>query len=207
MWLRRQLVALFDLEERSAHTPDEVDWESAAGGLRPPAALATHPRLRPDARTARLPRRRPLPASTRRSDLDPSLLGARARDGALARRRARRRALIIGVEPSSHAFWKYATGRRARALIDVSPQWWKHGVVAIRYEDLVAEPGGRAAAYRRRPRRRAGAGSRSRHRAVTFGALKSETVKPALLAGAAEPLARAAARSSSRPTLRAPTRA
>ena len=47
---------------------------------------------------------------------------------------------IIGAEPSSPAFREYAASRRARALIDVSPQWWEHALVSLRYEDLVATP-------------------------------------------------------------------
>ena len=140
MWLRRQLVALFDLEERSAHTPAEVDWES----LPKACVLQLHwPRTRSFVKTLDRHGFRVVVLSRHPLDVLISILHfsahepqtARWLDGAYGDERS-----IIGVEPTSHAFWKYATSRRAQALIDLSAQWWKHGLVAIRYEDLVASP-------------------------------------------------------------------
>jgi hypothetical protein len=140
MWLRRQLVELFDLEERSAHTPDEVDWES----LPEACVLQLHwPRTRRFVRTLEKHGFRVVVLSRHPLDVLISILHfaahepetARWLDGAYGDEHS-----IIGVEPTSYAFWRYATGRRSRALIDVSAEWWRHGAVAIRYEDLVASP-------------------------------------------------------------------
>jgi hypothetical protein len=140
MWLRRQLVALFDLEERSAHTPGEVGWET----LPESCVLQLHwPRTRPFIRKLEKHGFRVVVLGRHPLDVLISILHfsshepetARWLDGAHGDERS-----IIGVDPPSHAFWRYATGRRASALIDVSAQWWKHALVAIRYEDLVAAP-------------------------------------------------------------------
>jgi hypothetical protein len=140
MWLRRQLVALFGLEERSAHTPDEVCWES----LPDACVLQLHwPRTRHFARTLEQHGFRVLVVARHPLDVLLSILHFAAHepetnrwlDGAFGGERS-----IVGVDPSSGAFRAYATGRRARALIDVSSQWWERGLVSIRYEDLVAEP-------------------------------------------------------------------
>ena len=47
---------------------------------------------------------------------------------------------ILGAEPASAAFLASATGPRARALLAVTPEWWPHGGVAVRYEDAVGSP-------------------------------------------------------------------
>jgi hypothetical protein len=175
MWLRRQLVAMFDLEERSAHTPDEVDWEA----LPEDCVLQLHwPRTRNFVRTLDRHGFHVVVLSRHPLDVLISILHfsahepetARWLDGAHGDEH-----LIIGVEPTSHAFWKYATGRRGRALVGVSAQWWKRGLVAVRYEDLVAEP------VRELQRVVDALGVRPAltpdavTQAVTFGALKSET--------------------------------
>jgi hypothetical protein len=140
MWLRRQLVALFALEERSAHTPDEVDWAS----LPEACVLQLHwSRSRGFVRTLERHGFRVIVICRHPLDVLISILHfsahepqtARWLDGAFGDERS-----IIGVDPSSRAFRDYATGRRARALIDVSAQWWEHGLVAVRYEDLVDHP-------------------------------------------------------------------
>jgi Sulfotransferase domain len=140
MWLRRQLVALLDLEERSAHTPDEVGWET----LPESCVLQLHwPRTRAFSRTLERHGFRVVVLSRHPLDVLISILHfsahepetARWLDGAYGDESS-----IVGVDPTSYVFWKYATSRRASALIDVSAQWWKHGLVAVRYEDLVAAP-------------------------------------------------------------------
>jgi hypothetical protein len=140
MWLRRQLVALFGLEERSAHTPDEVGWES----LPDACVLQLHwPRTREFVRTLDRHGFRVLVIARHPLDVLISILHFavhepetnRWLDGAFGGEHS-----ILGAEPSSPAFRAYATSRRARALIDVSSQWWEHGLMSIRYEDLVAEP-------------------------------------------------------------------
>lgn len=48
---------------------------------------------------------------------------------------------IHGAMPRSTAFRDYALGRRARALLAVSHEWWSLPTsLRLRYEDLVAEP-------------------------------------------------------------------
>jgi hypothetical protein len=140
MWLRRQLVALYGLEERSAHTPDEVRWDA----LPDACVLQLHwPRTRRFVQTLEQHGFRVLVIARHPLDVLISILHFAAHepetnrwlDGAFGGERS-----IVGVDPSSAAFAAYATGRRARALIDVSSQWWERGLVSIRYEDLVAEP-------------------------------------------------------------------
>ena len=140
MWLRRQLVALFGLEEHSAHTPDEVDWEM----LPEACALQLHwPHTRGFVRTLKQHGFRVLVVGRHPLDVLLSILHfaghepetARWLDGALGDERS-----IIGAAPSSDAFLAYSASRRAQALINVSPQWWEHALVSIRYEDLVADP-------------------------------------------------------------------
>jgi hypothetical protein len=135
MWLRRLLTAAYGLEERSAHTPDELDWET----LPERCALQLHwqrtgvPRA---ARAVRLLRRRP------RAAVHPPLRAARAGDGPLARRRGGAEKPLLGADPASQAFLAYATGPRAKALLSVTPEWWAHADARTRYEDLVADPPG-----------------------------------------------------------------
>jgi hypothetical protein len=43
--------------------------------------------------------------------------------------------------PCSPAFIHYALSERAKALLSVSPAWWRvRGCAAVRYEDLVRDP-------------------------------------------------------------------
>jgi hypothetical protein len=143
MWLRRLLVGLYGLEERSAHTPGEVDW----AGLPERCVLQLH-----WYRTGEL--RRLLRASrfqvvvTVRHPLDALLsilqfaphepATARWLDGLHGDEHE-----IIGAAPTSEAFVRYATGPRAKALLDVSRRWWDHSAHRVRYADLVDEPLGR----------------------------------------------------------------
>lgn len=140
MWLRRQLVALFDLEERSAHTPGEVDWLS----LPEACVLQLHwPRTRGLVRTLRRHGFQVLVVSRHPLDVLLSILHfarhepetARWLDGAHGDERS-----LLDADPTSPAFRAYAASRRASALLAVSPQWWEHALVSIRYEDLVAGP-------------------------------------------------------------------
>ena len=140
MWLRRLLVPLFGLEERSAHTPDEVGWES----LPERCALQLHwPRKRGFVRTLERYGFQVLVLARHPLDVLVSILHfavhepetARWLDGAFGDERS-----IIGSDPTSRAFRSYAASRRARALIDVSSGWWERGLVSTRYEDLVASP-------------------------------------------------------------------
>jgi Sulfotransferase domain len=142
MWLRRQLVALFGLEERSAHTPGEVGWKS----LPEACVLQLHwPRTRRFVHALERHGFQVLVLARHPLDVLVSILHfavhepetARWLNGAHGDERS-----IIGADPTSRAFRSYAAGRRARALIDLSSEWWERGLVSIRYEDLVANPAG-----------------------------------------------------------------
>lgn len=140
MWLRRLLVALYGLEERSAHTPGEVDWDC----LPERCVLQLHwYRTRELRRLLSrsgfqvvVPVRGPLDALLSILQFAPhEPETGRWLDGLHGDERE-----IVGVAPTSEAFVRYATGSRAKALLDVSPRWWGHSVYAVRYVDLVADP-------------------------------------------------------------------
>jgi len=143
MWLRRLLVALYGLEERSAHTPREVDWD----GLPESCVLQLHwyrtRELRRQLARAGfrvvVPVRGPLDALLSILQFAPhEPETARWLDGLHGDERE-----IVGAAPTSEVFLRYATGPRARALLDVSPRWWDHAVYAVRYVDLVDDPAAR----------------------------------------------------------------
>ncbi len=140
MWLRRQLVALYGLEERSAHTPDEVDWES----LPEACVLQLHwSCTREFERTLRRHGFQVLVLTRHPLDTLISILQfarhepetARWLDGAKGDERS-----ILEADPTSAAFRAYATSPRAQALLNLSGQWWERALVSIRYEELVAAP-------------------------------------------------------------------
>jgi hypothetical protein len=140
MWLRRLLVGLYGLEERSAHTPDEVNWEA----LSRDCVLQLHwPRTRAFRRALDRNGFRVIALARHPFDVLLSILHfagyepqtARWLDGAEGDEDA-----IIGTDPCSQAFRDYAVSPRARVLIDVSRQWWGKGLASVRYEDLVVEP-------------------------------------------------------------------
>jgi len=140
MWLRRLLVTLYGLEERSAHTPAEVDWD----GLPERCVLQLHwyrtRELRRQLGRAGfqvvVPVRGPLDALLSILQFAPhEPETARWLDGLNGDERS-----IVGATPTSEAFLRYATGPRAKALLDVSPRWWDHSVYAVRYVDLVDDP-------------------------------------------------------------------
>jgi hypothetical protein len=140
MWLRRLLVALYGLEERSAHTPGEVAWAD----LPERCALQIHwlpersfrRRLRASGFRTVVLVRHPLDALL-------SILHFAGHEPETARwldAEGGDEAAIIGAQPTSEAFLAYATGPRARALLSVSPAWWRRAAFVTRYEDLVASP-------------------------------------------------------------------
>ena len=140
MWLRRLLVAAYGLEERAAHTPDEVDWDRLADGCvlqlhwhRTPAfraLLATH------GFSIVVLARHPLDVLVSILHFAPhEPQTARWLDGESGDERR-----LVGADPASAAFLAYATGPRARALLSITPEWWDTGDARIRYEDLVERP-------------------------------------------------------------------
>lgn len=140
MWLRRLLCALYELEERSAFTPDEVDWDA----LPERCVLQLHWRRTPEFRM-QLERygcsvvvlvRHPLGVllsilhfAQHEPDTD-RWLGGEAGDESLLR----------GANPVSAAFVEYARSPRARALLSVTSDWWEHADASVRYESLVEDP-------------------------------------------------------------------
>jgi hypothetical protein len=140
-WLRRLLIELCGLEERAVHTPRELDWDELPERCvlqlhwpRTPAferLLATH-----GFHVCVLMRH---PLDTLISILhfaghEPAT--ARWLDGAYGSERG-----LIGAEPCSQAFLDYCASPRARALIDISAQWWNRRTMArLRFEDLIARP-------------------------------------------------------------------
>ncbi|HZQ17062.1 MAG TPA: hypothetical protein VFA82_09840 [Gaiellaceae bacterium] len=174
MWLRRLLVVLFRLEERSAHTPDEVEWEA----LPERCVLQLHwPRTRAFAKQLDRTGFRVVVLARHPLDILLSILQfaphepetARWLDGVHGDERA-----ILGLDPLSDAFRVYAAGPRARALLDVTPDWWRRSAAALRYEDLVgdapAELARIAAALEAEP----AATPEEAAAAVTFGGLAAE---------------------------------
>lgn len=140
MWLRRLLVALYGLEERSAHTPEEVDWTT----LPERCVLQIHWRRSRDFRRRLhgagfgvvVLARHPLDvllSILQFASHEPET--ARWLDGLGGDEQS-----IIGAEPISTSFQLYAASARARALLNLSSEWWDHALFTTRYEDLVASP-------------------------------------------------------------------
>lgn len=142
MWLRRLLVAAHDLEERSSFTPDEVDWH----GLPERCVLHIHWH-RDEALLALLARHRFATVTVARHPVDVlvSILHFAQHEPATSRwldGEGGDESSLLGTDPTSAAFLRYATGPRARALLSVTPEWWPHAGTRLRYEDLVADPAG-----------------------------------------------------------------
>lgn len=139
MWLRRLLVAMYQAEERSAHTPEGVGWDA----LPTRCVLQIH---WPDDRSFR----RKLKAFGFRIvvlvrhpfDALLSILQFAPHEPATAQWLAGAHgdeSAILGATPISSRFAAYATSPRSQALLGVSPRWWRHAAVGLRYEDLVAD--------------------------------------------------------------------
>jgi hypothetical protein len=140
MWLRRLLVAAYGLEERSAHAPDEVDWEA----LPERCALQLHWRRTPEFRQT-LKRYGFSVAVLARHPLDVlvSILHFAPHEPQTARwldGEGGDETPLLGADPASPAFLAYATGPRAKALLAVTTEWWPHADARVRYEDLVDDP-------------------------------------------------------------------
>lgn len=135
------LTALFGLEERAAHAPEEFDWHRlprrSVIQVHWPATSSFAAQLNDHGFHIVVPVRHPL--DTLISILhfathEPQT--ARWLDGAYGDERS-----ILNVEPCSKLFVDYATGPRAKALIGVSSEWSsQHGIISVRFEDLVRHP-------------------------------------------------------------------
>ena len=135
-------MAAYGLEERSAHTPDEVDWEA----LPERCALQLHWRRTPEFRTT-LKRYGFSVAVLARHPLDVlvSILHFAPHEPQTARwldGEGGDEASLLAADPASPAFLAYATGPRAKALLAVTPEWWPHGDARTKYESLVDDATG-----------------------------------------------------------------
>lgn len=140
MWLRRLLVALYGLEERSAHTPREVPWRELPE--RCVLQIHWHPEL-PFRRRLRAAGFRPVVLVRHPLDALVSILHFAGHEPETARWLDGEKgdeSSIVGLDPTSPAFRDYAVGPRAQALLSVSPAWWGRAVFATRYVDLVEAP-------------------------------------------------------------------
>jgi hypothetical protein len=140
-WLRRLLVEFLALEEHAVHTPEEFDWSRV-----PERCVLQLHWWRDPSLTRLLDEHGFRVCVLARHPLDTLIsilhfaahepLTARWLDGAHGDESA-----IIGAEPCSEAFVRYATSERATALIGVSPQWWSYPAIAkIRFEELISQP-------------------------------------------------------------------
>jgi len=142
MWLRRLLVALYGLEERSAFTPDELDWDA----LPERCAVQFHWHPTPEL-VDLLDRYGCSVVVLARHPLDVlvSILHFAQHEPATDRwldGEAGSEAALRGADPTSRAFVEYARSPRARALLSVTPEWWERADACVRYESLVADPAG-----------------------------------------------------------------
>ena len=140
MWLRRLLRTAYGLDERSAFTPDELDWEA----LPDTCVLQFHWHRTPEFR-ALLERYGYSVVVLARHPLDVlvSILhfSAHEPDTSLwLDGEGGDESMLRGADPTSPAFLAYAMSPRARALLSVTPEWWPHADACVRYESLVEDP-------------------------------------------------------------------
>ena len=140
-WLRHLLAKLFAAEELAVHHPHEVNWSA----LPHSCVLQLHWHRTPDLE-AKLAWHgfRVLVLARHPLDVLLSILHFATHDGAtrhwLQGEGGGERSLH-GAMPCSAPFQEYGEGKRAAALLSVSPQWWNApGAVTLTYENLVANP-------------------------------------------------------------------
>lgn len=151
-WLRHLLASLFDLRHEAIHRPSDVDW----GNIPERCLLQLHWH-RTDPLMKLLDRhgfqvvvlaRHPFDTlisllSWVNNCPDPSRLW---KDRPTLDGDGGDELPLLGLHPCSPGFVEYATGPRARTLIDVSTQWWQDSRShRVRYEDLVQDTSTRLA--------------------------------------------------------------
>ena len=142
MWLRGLLSSVGGLEESSADTPGGVSWDE----LPEACVLQLHwPPTDDFASLLERERFRPVVLTRHPLDVLVSILHFAQHEPRTARwlnGEAGDEHSLVGADPCSAAFLAYATGPRARALLDVTVLWARSPTLAsaISYEDLVASP-------------------------------------------------------------------
>ena len=140
MWARRLLRRLYDLEERSTHSIDGLDWER----LPDRCVVQLHADRTPELEDV-LDRHgfRKVVLARHPLDVLVSILHFARHEPETAHwleGRGGDEHTILDADPTSRAFVRYATGRRAAALLSVTPQWWTATPARLRYRDLVWHP-------------------------------------------------------------------
>jgi hypothetical protein len=140
---RQILKDLFGLEDSSAFTPDEVEWNAL------PERIALQIHWAPTRSfTALLNQHRFQVCVLIRHPLDTliSILQLAGRIEATSRwldGQAGGEQSIAGANPSSEEFLRYSTSSRAQLLLRISPRWWTgRAAMRLRFEDLMADPAG-----------------------------------------------------------------
>lgn len=142
MWLRRLLAASHELDEVSADTPAAVPWRSLPERCVlqlhwPPGEDVLAPLAEHGFRNVVLTRH-PL-------DVLLSILRFAQREPRTARwlnGTGGDEHELLGADPCSTTFRRYATGVRAKALLATTVDWHRSGALdaTVSYEDLVADP-------------------------------------------------------------------
>lgn len=139
-WLQHLLSRAYDLPRLSPVNLPNVSWDA----LPTECVMILHWRRDPELlRLLHKHRFRVLTLARHPLDVLISILHFTLRemtDGWLQGEAGDERA-ILGLTPRSSAFLDYACGQRARALLEVSREWWHDPEgLQVRYEDLVADP-------------------------------------------------------------------
>jgi len=139
-WLRYLLSGVYDVAEMAVHRPEDLDWDSV-----PADAIVQLHWHRTGPLVERLHEEGFRVVSLARHPLDVliSILHYAPRSASTAvwlQGEGGDELGLVGSGPHGPAFLEWAQGRRARALLSVSAEWWDDpSAVQIRYEDLVAD--------------------------------------------------------------------
>jgi hypothetical protein len=140
-WVRHLLKELYGLEQFSAHNPSEFDWPN----LPFDCVLQIHWHRTPEL-VDHLAKHgfRVLIMARHPLDVLISILQFSLRDASTCRwleGEAGNEQLIYGATPSSPSYLDYCVGKRAAALLSISPEWWSSpGVIRVEYEQMVRAP-------------------------------------------------------------------
>jgi hypothetical protein len=141
-WLRHLLAKLYAAPELAVHDPAEIAWSALPRDcvlqMHQHRTLTLQNKLTRHGFRVVVLARHPL-------DVLISILHFATHDGSTSRWLAGERgdeSPIHGAMPCSAAFLDYTQGKRAAALLSISPQWWDvPGCLRVSYESLALEPG------------------------------------------------------------------